>query len=147
MIARFCLILCLLATPGWAVEPSEMLSDPALEARARSLSAGLRCPVCQNESIDESNAQLASDLRIVLRERLVAGDSDAEAVDFLVARYGEFILLNPTRNGANALLWLAGPLLFLVALFIGWIAIRPRKPQLETLSDDEESRLRDILKS
>jgi len=98
---RLILILCLLAAPLWAVEPSEMLDDPALEARARALSQGLRCPVCQNESIDESNAVLAAQLRVLLRERLVAGDSDDEAVDYLVARFGEFILLGDFAQTAG----------------------------------------------
>ena len=89
------LILCVLAAPVAAVQPDEVLDDPALEARARALSEGLRCPVCRNESIDESNAGISRDLRLLLRERLVAGDSDAEALQFLVDRYGSYILLNP----------------------------------------------------
>ena len=85
---RLLLLLCTLAAPVWAVEPSEMLDDPVLEARSRTLSEGLRCPICRNESIDESHASLSKDLRIILRERLVAGDTDAEAVDYMVQRYG-----------------------------------------------------------
>jgi len=112
---RLLLILALLASPLWAVQPDEVLDDPALEARARELSQGLRCLVCRNESIDESNASLARDLRILLRERLVAGDSDEEAVDFIVDRYGEYVLLNPQATGANWLLWGAGPLMLLLA--------------------------------
>ena len=101
---RLLLILTLLASPLWAVQPDEVLDDPALEARARELSQGLRCLVCRNESIDESNASLARDLRILLRERLVAGDSNEEAVDFIVTRYGEYVLLSPRATGANWLL-------------------------------------------
>ena len=140
------LILMIWAAPLAAVEPDEVLDDPALEARARALSAGLRCPVCQNESIDESNATLAADLRVLLRERLVAGDTDEEAVDYLVARYGEFILLTPTRDGANLILWLAGPVMLLFALGVGWTMFR-RKPVSDAgLSAEEQARLDDILR-
>lgn len=137
-----------LAATAWAVEPDEMLSDPALEARARALSAELRCPVCQNENIDESNAQLARDLRIVLRERLVVGDSDSEAVDYLVARYGEFILLNPTTRGGNLFLWLAAPFLFVCALIVGFRTTRARaRATVAPLDRDEQDRLDKILKT
>ncbi|MGB7320768.1 MAG: cytochrome c-type biogenesis protein, partial [Albidovulum sp.] len=96
-------------TPVRAVQPDEILPDPALEARARALSTGLRCLVCRNENIDESNADLARDLRLLVRERLVAGDSDTEVIAFLVERFGEYVLLTPTSGGANLILWLAGP--------------------------------------
>lgn len=141
------IILCLVAAPLWAVEPDEMLDDPILEDRARALSQGLRCPVCQNESIDESSATLAKELRILLRERLVAGDTDAEAVDFMVSRYGEFVLLRPDTSGANLVLWLAAPALFLLALAIGWTAIRRRPVTDEGLSDAEKAELDKILRS
>lgn len=141
------IILCLVAAPLWAVEPDEMLDDPILEDRARALSQGLRCPVCQNESIDESSATLAKELRILLRERLVAGDTDAEAVDFMVSRYGEFVLLRPDTSGANLVLWLAAPALFLLALGIGWTAIRRRPVTDEGLSDAEKAELDKILRS
>lgn len=144
---RLLIILMLLASPLWAVEPAEMLDDPALEDRARSLSQGLRCPVCRNESIDESNAALAKELRIVLRERIVAGDSDAEAVDFMVARYGEYVLLRPDTSGTNLILWLAAPALLLAALGIGWSTIRRRKPAPAPLSDAEKAELDEILRS
>lgn len=138
------------ATPAWAVLPDEVLDDPALEARARELSKGLRCLVCQNESIDESNASLARDLRLLVRERLVAGDTDEEVIDFIVARYGEFVLLNPTTRGANWLLWAAGPAMLLLALGIGVFYVRARaKAPAETesgLTDAEQARLREILK-
>ena len=107
--------LVCLSLPGWAVEPDEVLSNPALEQRARSLSQQLRCLVCRNESIDESNADLARDLRVLVRERLEAGDSDPEVMDFVVTRYGEYVLLKPDMTGANWLLWASGPLTLLFA--------------------------------
>ena len=145
---RLVLILCVIAAPLWAVQPDEMLDDPALEARARAISADLRCPVCQNESIDESNASLARDLRVLLRERLVAGDSDDEVKDFLVARYGEFVLLTPRMDGINLVLWLAAPVLLLLALGVGWGVIR-RKPVAvpDGLSAEEQDELDRILRS
>lgn len=147
MIRLLCLLVVLCGPVG-AVEPDEMLADPALEARARSLSTELRCPVCQNESIDESNASLAKDLRIILRERLVAGESDAQAVDYLVSRYGEFILLKPDVKGANWFLWAAAPIMFLMALFVAWGVIRRKPVTAETgLTDDERARLDEILKN
>jgi len=141
-------ILALWAAPVAAVEPHEMLDDPVLEERARALSAGLRCPVCKNESIDESNAQLAAELRLVVRDRLTAGDSDEEVVQYLVARYGEFVLLRPTAEGANLILWLAAPGLLLLALGVGWQVIRhrPVKPDA-ALSDAEKEALDKILRS
>ncbi len=140
-------VLALAAAPLWAVEPGEMLDDPVLEERARDLSQGLRCPVCRNESIDESNATLAKELRIVLRERLVAGDTDAQAVDFMVARYGEYVLLRPDARGANLILWLTAPALLLIALGIGWVTIRSRKPVPDALTDAEKAELDKILRS
>jgi len=143
------LILMLLATPLAAVEPDEVLSDPVLEARALDLSKGLRCPVCQSESIDESNAPISKDLRLLVRERLVAGDSDREALDFIVARYGEFVLLKPTFGGANWILWAAGPFMLLVAAGVGTSYVRRRSraaaPQDEGLDADEAKALREIL--
>ena len=134
-----------------AVQPDEVLDDPALEARARVLSRELRCLVCRNESIDESNASLARDLRLLLRERLVAGDSDQQAVDFIVTRYGEYVLLRPDTRGANWLLWAAGPLMLLLAGGVGIVYVRGRAKAGQSggeasLSDEEEARLRDILK-
>jgi cytochrome c-type biogenesis protein CcmH len=147
---RLALILLLLATPLMAVQPDEMLDDPVLENRARELSKGLRCLVCQNESIDESHASLARDLRILVRDRLVEGDTDEEAVAFIVARYGEFVLLNPTVSGANWLLWGAGPLMLLLASGVGMIYLRGRSkataPGEEPLSDQERARLDDLLR-
>jgi len=150
---RMFLILALMLAPfaAPAVEPGEILADPALEERARDLSQGLRCLVCRNESIDESNAGLARDLRLLVRERLVEGDSDAEVIDYVVDRYGEYVLLRPQATGANLILWIAGPAM---ALFGGGIAVayilRRRKaeePAEETLSEAEQARLKDILGS
>ena len=144
------LLLGLFATPPvWAVQPDEVLNDPLLEARARELSKGLRCLVCRNESIDESNAGLARDLRLLVRERLVAGDSDVEAVAFIVDRYGEYVLLRPTTSGSNWLLWAAGPLMLLMAGGMGVFYLRGRArsgKQDDGLSDEEQARLREILK-
>ncbi|MGB5558110.1 MAG: cytochrome c-type biogenesis protein [Paracoccaceae bacterium] len=144
---RLLLILCLLAGPVWAVQPDEVLDDPALEARARAISQGLRCPVCQSESIDESNADIARDLRLLVRERLVAGDSNEAALDFIVARYGEYVLLEPTRTGANVILWIAGPAMLLAALGIGGLYARRRSSAAvpDALSAEEEARLREIM--
>lgn len=124
VVVRFCAVVLTLAltslyAPCNAVTPDEVLRDPALEARARVLSQELRCVVCQNQSIDDSNAPLAHDLRVLLRDRLTAGDSDREAIDFLVARYGNFILLKPPMQLNTALLWL-GPLLVLVLSALGF---------------------------
>ena len=145
---RLVLALWLLAGPVLAVEPGEMLDDPALEARAREISAGLRCPVCRNESIDESSAGVAADLRLMVRERLLAGDSDTEVVEAVVARYGEYVLLAPQATGANWVLWLAAPALALGGLGLGLMAIRRRPAAApETLSAEEQARLDDILRS
>lgn len=131
-----------------AVQPDEILSDPALEARARAISRDLRCPVCQGESIDDSHAPISRDLRLVVRERIMAGDSDAQVVDFVVSRYGEFVLFNPRAEGANLILWLAGPGLLLIGLGLAVVYVRRRgqatAPEA-ALSKDEEARLRDLL--
>lgn len=139
--------LALLATPALAVQPDEVLEDPALEARARDLSKELRCLVCRNESIDDSNAPLARDLRLLVRERLVAGDSDAEALAFITARYGEYVLLRPTMSGANLVLWLAGPVMLAAGLAIGIGYTRRRRPDpgAKALSAEEKARLAAIL--
>ncbi len=143
---RLVLMLCLLAAPVFAVEPDEILDDPVLEARVRELSQGLRCPVCQNESIDESHAPVAQELRVVLRERLVAGDTDAQVIDYMVFRYGEYVLLRPNARGANLILWLAAPLMLLMALGVGWVTIRRKSDVATPLSADEEAALEEILK-
>ena len=137
------------ANPAWAVQPDEVLADPALEARARELSKGLRCLVCRNESIDESNADLARDLRLLVRERLVTGDSDEQVMRFVVDRYGEYVLLQPTTTGANWMLWAAGPLMLLIAAVLGLVYLRTRaratNVQEMALSHEEQDRLRKIL--
>ncbi|MEI4232077.1 cytochrome c-type biogenesis protein [Roseovarius sp. D22-M7] len=147
---RLAVILCLLAGPVFAVQPDEMLDDPALEERAREISEGLRCLVCRNESIDESNADLASDMRLLVRERLVAGDSDAEVVDFITDRYGEYVLLKPRTGGSNMLLWLAGPIMLGAGLLMAGLYLRGRSRTPEDavtrLSEAEQDRLRAILK-
>lgn len=139
----------IIATQAVAVEPDEILDDPELEARARDLSRGLRCMVCRNESIDESNADLARDMRILVRERLVEGDSNQEVISFIVDRYGEYALLKPTTGGANWILWAAGPLMMLLALGVGFNYLRSRQPansaREENLSTEEQARLRKIL--
>lgn len=144
------LLLLSLAAPAGAVQPDEVLADPALEARARALSQGLRCLVCRNENIDESNADLARDLRLLVRERLVAGDTDAEVIAYLVDRYGEYVLLNPPATGSNLILWVAGPALLIVALGGAAVYLRRRRSATEAaappLSEDERARLAELLK-
>ncbi len=146
---RLILALMLLVTPALAVTPNEVLDDPVLEARARELSKGLRCLVCRNENIDESNAELAGDLRVLVRERLVEGDSDEAVMDFVVARYGEYVLLKPMATGTNLILWVAGPAMLLIAGAVGAGYVRRRRnAPAETevgLSAEEEARLKDIL--
>ncbi len=121
------LLLLLLAFPAVAVEPEEMLKDPVLETRAREISRNLRCLVCQNQSIDDSNAQLAKDLRVIVRERLTAGDSDTEVIAFVRARYGDFVLLKPPVTGATAVLWLAPAGILLLAGIGVLLFLRRRK--------------------
>jgi cytochrome c-type biogenesis protein CcmH len=136
------------AVPSHAVEPGEMLADPILEARAREISKNLRCLVCRNENIDSSNAGIAGDLRVLVRERLVAGDSDEQVISYIVDRYGEYVLLRPTRSWSNLALWAAGPVLFLTGLGIALIFVRRRKAAApESLSASEQERLREILDS
>jgi cytochrome c-type biogenesis protein CcmH len=148
-LASALIALSLLTHPVGAVQPDEILADPALEARARELSKDLRCLVCRNENIDDSNAELARDLRLLVRERLVDGDSDREVIDFVVDRYGEYVLLNPRREGINLVLWLAGPAMLLVGGAVAFAYIRRRRgPETAPdtpLSDDEAKRLKEIL--
>ena len=139
-----------------AVQPDEVLSDSALEVRARGLSKELRCMVCQNQSIDDSDAPLAKDLRILVRERLTQGDSDNQVIDFLVARYGDFVLLRPRLTMYTALLWAMPPALVLGGLFAlvriarrrkAAGAVNPGKPEGGQLTPAEEARLASLLKS
>jgi cytochrome c-type biogenesis protein CcmH len=149
------------ALPVAAVQPDEMLADPVMELRAREISKELRCVVCQNESIDESNAELARDLRLVVRERLVAGDADDQVIQYVVDRYGDYVLLRPPFKGSTYILWF-GPVLFaLLAAFGGWRFYRARnaaagtagaadpvaaEPPPPPLSAEEKRRLDKILK-
>ncbi|MDA8585948.1 cytochrome c-type biogenesis protein CcmH [Rhodobacteraceae bacterium] len=147
MILRALAFLVMMAGAAWAVEPGEMLEDPVLEDRARALSKELRCLVCRNESIDESNAELARDLRVLVRERIAGGDTDDEAMAFIVDRYGEYVLLNPPVTGSNVILWVAGPVLLLAALGISGVYIRRRRDDdaPEALTSGEEARLAELL--
>jgi cytochrome c-type biogenesis protein CcmH len=138
-------MLVLLSVPALAVRPDEMLADPGLEARARNISEGLRCLVCQNQSIDDSDADLAHDLRVLVRERLTAGDSDQAVLDYVVARYGEYVLLNPVVAPHTILLWVAAP----VVLIIGGIAVfvgsrRKRVAGQAALTEDEAKALEEL---
>jgi cytochrome c-type biogenesis protein CcmH len=140
------------SSPLWAVQPDEMLSDPALEARARALSKELRCMVCQNESIDDSEAPLAHDLRVLVRERITAGDSDRQVLDFLVARYGEFVLLRPRLSWHTAALWGLPPGLLLVGIVMMLIAARrradaPSSAASANLTAAEQGRLAELLRN
>lgn len=136
-----------LAAPTYAVQPDEILEDPALEERAREISKELRCLVCRNESIDDSSASLARDLRLLVRERLLEGDTDAQVKTYLVDRYGEFVLLKPIFSMANAALWIAGPFLFVIGLIVSLYYIRARRPETpQTLSEEERAELDRILK-
>jgi cytochrome c-type biogenesis protein CcmH len=135
-------------SPAGAVQPDEVLQDPALEARARALSAGLRCLVCQNQSIDDSDAPLAKDLRVLVRERLKAGDSDEEIIAFVVSRYGEFVLLKPRFLPHTWLLWLATPLVLLAALAAIAFGYRRRAVAVDTpkpLTATEKRRLKRLV--
>lgn len=156
----FALCLALLpvtAAPVWAVEPSEVLEDPLLEKRAREISKHLRCLVCRNESIDESNAGIAKDLRLLVRERLLAGDSDSDVIDYIVngvpgefAGYGEYVLLKPQSGGSNLVLWGAGPVMLLLGLGMTALYLRRRSRSPEkavaALTEAEKARLEEILK-
>ncbi len=143
-------LILVLASPVFAVQPDEILDDPVLEDRARDISAGLRCLVCRNESIDESNAELARDLRLLVRERLLAGDSNDEVVTYVVDRYGEYVLLRPSFGGANTVLWLAPLALLLIggALSVAFIRNRAKTtaPTEAALSAEEQARLDEILR-
>lgn len=142
----FAAIACFWSAAAFAVLPDERLADPAREARARAISAELRCMVCQNQSIDDSDADLARDLRLLVRERIEAGDGDEAVLGFIVARYGEFVLLKPRWNARNALLWSAPVLLLLGgAAMLAWRACRPAAAGQPGLSAEEEARLSRML--
>ncbi len=139
----------LMSAPAWAVLPDEVLDDPVLEARARNLGQELRCVVCRGENIDESNAGIARDIRLLLRERLVAGDTDQQVLDFMVDRYGEYVLMRPTAKGANILLWIAAPAMLAMALIIAFFYLRRRAQAaarpVADLSEQEAKRLKELL--
>lgn len=126
IMAAFVALMLLAWPAAHAVQPDEIMADPAKESRARELSRELRCMVCQNQSIDDSDAPLARDLRLLVRERIAAGDSNSQVLDFLVARYGEFVLLKPRFERQNVLLWLLGPVLLIGGGLALWLQIRRR---------------------
>ena len=134
---------------SFGVEPGEVLEDPILEERARDISKDLRCLVCQNESIDDSEAILAKDLRVLVRERLLAGDSNDQVLQFIVDRYGEFALLRPKSNGSNLILWFSGPVMFFIALIISFLFIKSNinsnRASFKSLTNDEKSELNKIV--
>jgi cytochrome c-type biogenesis protein CcmH len=138
------LSLMLHLSPACAVEPDEILADPVLESRARALSAGFRCLVCQNQSIDDSDAPLARDLRLLIRERLQSGDTDSEVRNYVVSRYGDFVLLRPPFGSRTLFLWLS-PFLLLLAAILFIVLRRRLSPASDSpLTESEEQRLRDL---
>jgi cytochrome c-type biogenesis protein CcmH len=147
-------VVTTLATAAHAVQPDEIMSDESKEARARDLSRELRCMVCQNQSIDDSEAPLARDLRLLVRERIAAGDSDAQVIDFLVARYGEFVLLKPRLNSHTWVLWSLTPLTLLAGGIALWMHGRRRgrsgveqDTALLDLTPEEEARINQLIAS
>ena len=150
-LALLALILANPVTSVHAVEPDEILKDPALEARARDISLELRCLVCQNQSIDDSDAPLAKDLRILVRERLVKGETNAQVIDYIVARYGEFVLLKPRFALHTLLLWIATPLLLFIGIFVMYRSYMRRSGEARSragkqLSAKEKQELKKLLK-
>jgi cytochrome c-type biogenesis protein CcmH len=141
------------ASQALAVQPDEIMRDPGQEARARGLSRELRCMVCQNQSIDDSDAPLARDLRLLVRERIAAGDSDGQVIDFLVARYGAFVLLKPRFEAQTFALWLLPPLALAAGAVLLWVVARRRRaglggdPAVAPLSSEEQSQLQELLGS
>lgn len=147
LLLLFALLLPLHVAPAFAVQPDEVLSDPALEARARELSKELRCMVCQNQSIDDSDAPLARDLRLLVRERLKAGDTNQQVLSFMVDRYGEFVLMRPVLSWRNALLWGAPILAVMLGGVVVLLTLRRRAaaPEVARLTPDEEARVARLL--
>jgi cytochrome c-type biogenesis protein CcmH len=142
------IVLLLFSFSALAVEPSEMLPDPALEARAREIGQSLRCVVCQNQSIDDSAAEVAHDMRRAVRERLSAGDSNDQVFAYMVARYGDYVLLKPPFKAGTLVLWLGAPALLLIAAGVLLLAARRRRAPVapSPLSDDERRRLESLLR-
>lgn len=133
----------------FAVQPDEVLADPALESRARQIGQVLRCPVCQGENIDESNAPVSRDLRLYVRERLTAGDTDAQVIDAVTTRFGEYVLFEPKPQGANLILYLAGPVMALLAALAAFVFLRGRRPEtapVVALSSEEKARLDTLMR-
>ncbi len=150
MMRRLLLVLFLIASaaPAFAVNPDEMLKDPALESRARAISAELRCMVCQNQSIDDSNAELAKDLRLLVRKRITDGDSDQQVMSYIVSRYGEFVLLKPRFETKTLLLW-GAPILLAILGGLSLVVFARRyagQPTGSALTSDEQARLNELLK-
>jgi cytochrome c-type biogenesis protein CcmH len=147
---RLVIALWLLAGAAFALEPSEMLSDPVLESRARALDHEIRCVKCQSEAVASSNADWAKDARRQIRELIEGGASDQQVKDWFLARYGEFVLMNPAKTGSTLALWLAGPAMLLIAALMAWSYLRTRSSKPESSADgltaEEEARLREILK-
>lgn len=139
-----------LGAPAVAVQPDEVLENPALESRAREISKKLRCPVCQGETIDELNASISRDLRLYVRERLVEGDSNAQVIDAVTDRFGEYVLFEPRARGGNWILWLAGPVMAVIALFAAWLFLRSRReaavPAPAPLSAAEQAELERVMR-
>lgn len=148
LAVRLALLLCLVMPAAFAVEPDEVLDDPVLEARARELSRDLRCMVCQNQSIDDSDAPLAKDLRILVRERLVAGDTDEEVIDYLVARFGDFVLLKPRVGPATYILWGAPAIVLVIGIAVLLVSLHRRRAtgaDAARLTPDEEREIAQLL--
>lgn len=148
MLRLFILLLAMaLPMTALAVEPDEMLDDPVLEARAREVSKGLRCVVCLNQDIDSSNAGVARDLRLLVRERIMAGDTNEEATAFIQARYGDYVLLKPPLNAKTYALWFAPPTLLIIGVGVGWMTLlrRRRKPVQNKLSEAEEQEIKQFI--
>lgn len=143
-LASFLALIGAFCAMSLAVEPGEMLADPTLEARAQSISRQLRCVVCQNQTIDDSNAPLAHDMRLLVRERLLAGDSDQEVIDYVVVRYGNFVLLRPPFQPDTWALWIA-PFVVLALALTGFFALRRSHPTPPPLTADERGRLDRVL--
>ncbi len=148
-LVKLMLAFVLLLTPvqAFAVNPDEVLKDPALEQRARQISAQLRCMVCQNQSIDDSNAELAKDLRVLVRQRLTDGDTDKQVVDYVVSRYGEFVLLNPRLSGKTIILWSMPIGLLIAGIFalVIFVRSRPARRSSEVLSAEEKAKIDELL--
>jgi cytochrome c-type biogenesis protein CcmH len=145
---RYLALVLLLAWPAFAVEPDEVLADPALELRARDIGQMLRCPVCQGENIDESNAEVAKDLRVLVRERLVAGDENWEVITYVTDRYGEYVLFEPEAKGVNLILYWLGPVALVLAMLgaFGFIRGRRNTASPKALTPEEQARIDEILR-